>query len=200
MRLSLLKGARAASSSAARQEIRVPGWAEVWLPALQAWVRFAVYCPYHTPSKALKVAPFTARLNRLRKKCHLGWKGVPQRLKPDSLQSIYVRPEGRTLRKHEFFRKLFSRAVEGLDRPRLKSESTQTASFSAACLAVPYKAVGPLGLRAFLSSIKRYDLSPPRSQRASKVPGWCKLESFSTHRRRIVDADGPFPQARLARA
>jgi hypothetical protein len=29
MRLSLLKGARAASSSAAWQEIRVPGWAEV---------------------------------------------------------------------------------------------------------------------------------------------------------------------------
>jgi hypothetical protein len=34
----------------------------------------------------------------------------PQRLKPDSLQSIYVRPEGRTLQKHEFFRSLFSRA------------------------------------------------------------------------------------------
>jgi hypothetical protein len=29
MRLSLLKGAHAASSSAAWQEIRVPGWAEV---------------------------------------------------------------------------------------------------------------------------------------------------------------------------
>jgi|ERR1700733_9320187 hypothetical protein len=34
---------------------------------------------------------------------------VPQRLKPDSLQSIYVRPEGRTLQKHEFFRKLWRR-------------------------------------------------------------------------------------------
>jgi hypothetical protein len=33
-------------------------------------------------------------------------KWVPQRLKPDSLQSIYVRPEGRTLQKSEFFRKL----------------------------------------------------------------------------------------------
>src|ERR1700733_5665043 len=44
MRLSLLKGARAASSSAAWQEIRVPGWAEVWLPALRAWIRFAVHC------------------------------------------------------------------------------------------------------------------------------------------------------------
>jgi hypothetical protein len=43
MRLSLLKGARAASSSAAWQEIRVPGWAEVWLPALRAFVRFEVY-------------------------------------------------------------------------------------------------------------------------------------------------------------
>src|SRR6202042_2506740 len=43
MRLSLLKGARAASSSAAWQEIRVPGWAEVWLPALRAWIRFAVH-------------------------------------------------------------------------------------------------------------------------------------------------------------
>ena len=37
---------------------------------------------------------------------------VPQRLKLDSLQSIYVRPDarsgevGRTLQKHEFFRKL----------------------------------------------------------------------------------------------
>jgi hypothetical protein len=30
MRLSLLKGSRAASSSAARQVIRVPGWADVW--------------------------------------------------------------------------------------------------------------------------------------------------------------------------
>src|ERR1700684_3760618 len=49
MRLSLLKGARAASSSAAWQEIRVPGWAEVWLPALRAWVRFAVHCRFsHT--------------------------------------------------------------------------------------------------------------------------------------------------------
>jgi hypothetical protein len=38
---------------------------------------------------------------------------VPQRLKPDSLQNIYVRPEGRTLQKPEFFRKLFNRAVEG---------------------------------------------------------------------------------------
>src|SRR3984885_9561331 len=43
MRLSVLKGARAASSSAAWQEIRVPRWAEVWLPALRAWVRFAVH-------------------------------------------------------------------------------------------------------------------------------------------------------------
>jgi hypothetical protein len=31
---------------------------------------------------------------------------VPQWLKPDSLQSIYVRPEGRTLQKQEFFRSL----------------------------------------------------------------------------------------------
>jgi hypothetical protein len=30
----------------------------------------------------------------------------PQRVKPDSLQSTHVRPEGRTLQKHEFFRKL----------------------------------------------------------------------------------------------
>src|SRR5580692_3884358 len=36
---------------------------------------------------------------------------APQRLKPDSLQGIYVRPEGRTLQGNEFFRKLFSRAV-----------------------------------------------------------------------------------------
>jgi hypothetical protein len=35
-----------------------------------------------------------------------GVEGIPQRLKPNSLQSIYVRPEGRTLQKHEFFRNL----------------------------------------------------------------------------------------------
>src|SRR6202046_378629 len=35
MRLSLLKGAPAASSSAAWQEIRVPCWAEVWLLCLR---------------------------------------------------------------------------------------------------------------------------------------------------------------------
>ena len=29
----------------------------------------------------------------------------PQRLKPDSVQSIYARPEGRTLQKNESFRK-----------------------------------------------------------------------------------------------
>jgi hypothetical protein len=43
---------------------------------------------------------------------------VPQRLKPDSLQSMYVRPDarcgevGRTLQKHESFRKLISRVVQ----------------------------------------------------------------------------------------
>jgi hypothetical protein len=36
MRLSLKKAAYVASSSAAWQEIRVPGWAEVWRPALRA--------------------------------------------------------------------------------------------------------------------------------------------------------------------
>jgi hypothetical protein len=44
-------------------------------------------------------------------KVQFGVEGVPQRLKPDSLQSIYVRPEGRTLQKHEFFRKLLSPTV-----------------------------------------------------------------------------------------
>jgi hypothetical protein len=43
-----------------------------------------------------------------------GAEGVPQRLKPDSFQSIYVRPEGRTLQENEFFRSLFSRAVPDL--------------------------------------------------------------------------------------
>jgi hypothetical protein len=38
----------------------------------------------------------------------LGAEGIPQRLKPNSLQGIYVRPEGRTLQKNEFFRSLFS--------------------------------------------------------------------------------------------
>jgi hypothetical protein len=60
---------------------------------------------------------FRGRLNRPRKECHLGWKGVPKRLRPDSLQSIYVRPDarcgevGRTLQKHEFFRKLLRRGT-----------------------------------------------------------------------------------------
>jgi hypothetical protein len=35
-----------------------------------------------------------------------GVEGVPQRLKQNSLQSIYVRPEGRTLQENEFFRSL----------------------------------------------------------------------------------------------
>jgi hypothetical protein len=39
-------------------------------------------------------------------KVPFGGEGVPQRLKPDSLQSIYARREGRTVQKHEFFRKL----------------------------------------------------------------------------------------------
>jgi hypothetical protein len=45
MRLSLLKGARAASSSAAWQEIRVPGWADVLgtgPPGLASMAIFAV--------------------------------------------------------------------------------------------------------------------------------------------------------------
>jgi hypothetical protein len=32
-----------------------------------------------------------------------GAESIPQRLKPNSLHSIYVRPEGRTLRESEFF-------------------------------------------------------------------------------------------------
>jgi hypothetical protein len=38
----------------------------------------------------------------LAEKVLFGVEDVPQRLKPDLLQSIYVRPEGRTLQKHEF--------------------------------------------------------------------------------------------------
>jgi hypothetical protein len=33
----------------------------------------------------------------------VGAEGIPQRLKPNSLRSIYVRPEGRTLQENEFF-------------------------------------------------------------------------------------------------
>jgi hypothetical protein len=36
----------------------------------------------------------------------LGGEIIPQRLKPNSFQSIYVRPKGRTLQKNEFFRSL----------------------------------------------------------------------------------------------
>jgi hypothetical protein len=35
----------------------------------------------------------------------------PRRLKPDMFASTYVRAEARTLQKPEYFRKLFSRAV-----------------------------------------------------------------------------------------
>jgi len=36
-----------------------------------------------------------------------GAEGVPQRLNPNSLQGIYVRPEGRTLQENKFFRNQF---------------------------------------------------------------------------------------------
>jgi hypothetical protein len=39
----------------------------------------------------------------------VGAVGIPQRLKSNSLQSIYVRAEARTLRKPEFLRSLLSR-------------------------------------------------------------------------------------------
>jgi hypothetical protein len=50
MRLSLLKGARAASSSAVWQEIRVSGWAYVWLPAYGPGSDLRFIAGYHTPS------------------------------------------------------------------------------------------------------------------------------------------------------
>jgi hypothetical protein len=46
-----------------------------------------------------------------------GAEGIPQRLKPDSLHSIYVRAEARTLQENEFFRSLL-----GLDRFELGIE------------------------------------------------------------------------------
>jgi hypothetical protein len=46
-----------------------------------------------------------------------GGEGIPQRLKPNSLQSIYVRAEARTLQENEFFRSLL-----GLDRFELGIE------------------------------------------------------------------------------
>src|SRR5271168_661394 len=50
----------------------------------------------------------TQGLKRLRKKVPFEEKGFPQRLKPNSLQSGYVRPKGRTLQRSEFFRSLQS--------------------------------------------------------------------------------------------
>jgi hypothetical protein len=47
-----------------------------------------------------------------------GAEGFPERLKPNSLQSIYVRPEGRTLQENEFFRSLFS---PGFKNPAAKA-------------------------------------------------------------------------------
>ena len=44
------------------------------------------------------------RATQAAEKVGRGWRCDPQRLKPDSLQRIYVRPEGRTLRENEFFR------------------------------------------------------------------------------------------------
>jgi hypothetical protein len=40
-----------------------------------------------------------------------GEESSPQRLKPNSLHSSYVRPEGRTLQKNEFFRSQLSRTT-----------------------------------------------------------------------------------------
>jgi hypothetical protein len=41
------------------------------------------------------------------KKWRFGEESNPQRLKPNSLHSSYVRPKGRTLQRSEFFRSLF---------------------------------------------------------------------------------------------
>src|ERR1700733_7535587 len=49
--------------------------------------------------------------NRPRKKSLFGAESIPQRLKPNSLQSIYVRAEASTLQRPEFFRSLEGRAL-----------------------------------------------------------------------------------------
>ena len=49
MRLSLLKGAHAASSSAAWQEIRVPGWAEVLTASPPGLASIAIFAASFLP-------------------------------------------------------------------------------------------------------------------------------------------------------
>jgi hypothetical protein len=44
----------------------------------------------------------TSGAKHVAEKLLLGAEGIPQRLKPSSLQSIYVRPEGRTVQENEF--------------------------------------------------------------------------------------------------
>jgi len=50
-------------------------------------------------------------MERLRKKLLLRIESDPQRLKPDLFSISYVRAKARNLQKPEFFRSLFSRAV-----------------------------------------------------------------------------------------
>jgi hypothetical protein len=56
---------------------------------------------------------------------------IPQRLKPDSLQSVYVRPKGRTLQKNEFSERDMLRLLFLADRFRKKLWWGFAPSFSA---------------------------------------------------------------------
>src|SRR5580700_3981726 len=53
-------------------------------------------------------------------RCWFGEESSPQRLKPNSLHSSYVRPKGRNLQRSKFFRSLLSRLVIKAFTARLK--------------------------------------------------------------------------------
>src|ERR1700733_7800374 len=64
--------------------------------------------------------------NRLRKKSLLGAESIPQRLKPNSLQSIYVRAEARTLQRPESLSAAWKAATS---RALVRSQNPAQAGF-----------------------------------------------------------------------
>jgi hypothetical protein len=116
-----LTGTKGTASTARRDRSAVP-WSmrSERAPAPEvrfsndSWLIFFVTTRISAPLQAAKDGRFllarpkrrTSGAKQAAEKVFFGAEGVPQWLKPDSLQSIYVRPEGRTLRENEFFRSL----------------------------------------------------------------------------------------------
>jgi len=64
------------------------------------------YTSRKASSAAVKGATIYGTAEQAAEKCRFGEESSPQRLKPNSLHSSYVRPKGRTLQRSEFFRSL----------------------------------------------------------------------------------------------